>query len=421
MTIPNNVLVNVPTYQEGALAFMTNQNAFIATANSRFKNFQDEVANLGQTVTFDLPPRGVVTNSLVANFQGMQQRVQTLTVNNEASFSFAFNNEQFVFNVKDYMDKFGKAAIVELGAQVEANVANACVSGTYRFYGDGVTAINSYSQLASALAYFRNYSAIKSDVRGYLSDMTIPGIINSGLSQFVMKRNEETAQSWELGEFSNCKWYQSNLLPLHVSGDVCNGATLAVQTLTVVSTNDPTGAAITQITCTCDGSLSGDVNAVLAGDLGQFQDGVSGKPNLRYLTFVGHLPSANPVQIQVTANAAASGTTVVLSILPTLSCVPGPNQNLLYNIVAGMKITMMPSHRAGMISSGNTLFLAMPRLPDQSPFVTANKADPETGVSIRMTHGATFGQNQLGTVFDTIYGYTQVPENAMRILFPVTY
>jgi P22 coat protein - gene protein 5 len=419
MTIPNNVLVNVPTYQEGALALMTNENAFVGTANARFKNFQDEIAQLGQTVTFDLPPRGIATGSLVANFQGMTQRVQSLTVNTPASFSFAFNNEQFVYNVKDYMEKFGKAAIAELGAIVEADVANVCVNNTYRFYGDGVTAINSYSQLATALAYFRNYSAISSDTRGYIPDLAVPGIINSGLSQFVTKRNEETANSWELGSFSRTEWYQSNLLPIHVAGLVGNGASAAVQTLTVVSTNDPTGTAISQITCTCDASLSGATGVIKNGDVAVFKDGVAGLPNMRYLTFVGHKQSANPVQIRMTADADASGTTVVLSIAPTLCAVPSGAQNIANNIVAGMKIIVMPSHRAGMINSGNTLFLAMPRLPDQSPFVTANKADPETGISIRMTHGATFGQNTLGTVFDTIYGYTQVEENAMRILFPL--
>jgi hypothetical protein len=419
MTLPTNVLQNVQTYQEGALALMTNENAFIGTANAKFKNFQDMIAQLGQTVTFDLPPRGIATNSLVANFQGMTQRVQSLTCNSPASFSYAFNNEQFVFNVKDYMEKFGKAAMAELGAIVEADIANVCVNNTYRFYGDGVTAINSYKQLAKALAYFRNYSAINSDTRGYIPDIIVPDIIDSGLQQFVTKRNEEAANSWELGQFSRCEWYQSNLLPIHISGLIGNGASAAVQTLTVVSTNDPTGAAITQITCTCDGSLSGANGVIKTGDLGYFKDGVAGFDNMRYLTFVGHKQSANQVQVRATADANASTVTVILSVAPTLCAVPSGVQNINQNIVAGMKIVMLPSHRAGMINSGNTLFLAMPRLPDQSPFATANKADPDTGISIRMTHGATFGQNQLGTVFDTIYGYTQVEENAMRLVVPL--
>lgn len=419
MTLPTNILQNVQTYQESALAFMTNQNCFIGTSNKKFKDFENLTAQLGQTVTFDLPPRGIATNSLTASFQGMTQRVESLTCATPASFSFAFSNEQFLFNVKDYMEKFGRTAITELGSIIEADVANVCVDNTYRFYGDGVTAINSYKQLAKALAYFRNYGSINSDVRGYLSDIIVPDIIDSGLSQFVTKRNDETANSWELGAFSRCDWYQSNLLPIHVSGSVGNGASAAVQTLTVVSTDDATGANITQITCTCDASLSGDAGAMKAGDLGQFVDGVSGQPNMRYLTFVGHKPSANPVQIRVTADAAASGTTVVIKIAPSLCAVASGAQNIEHNIVAGMKIKFLPSHRAGMINAGNSLFLAMPKLPDQSPYYTATKMDSETGVSLRLTQGATFGGNQLGTVYDVIYGKKQVEEDAMRIVMPL--
>jgi hypothetical protein len=412
-------LQTVQTYQDSGLAYLLNSFAFVSTANKKFKDFQNKEANLGDTVTFDLPPRYTTTNSLVATFQDSQQRVQSLTVDKAVNTAYAFSAQQFIFNVQEYMEKFGKSAVYEIGTKVETDVASTIVDNTYRFYGDGVTAINSYSQLASALAYFRNYGAAKDNVRGYLSDIIVPGIINSGLSQFVMKRNEDSANSWELGRFSNCEWYQSNLLPIHVAGTVGNGATAAIQTLTVVSTNDPTGANITQITCTCDASLSGDADAIKTGDVGQFVDGVAGQPNMRYLTFIGHQPSANPVQIRVTAPAGASGTTVVLNITPGLCSVANQNQNISYNVVAGMKIKIMPSHRAGLITAGDSLFLAMPRLPEEIPFPTANKADEESGVSMRMYYGSLFGQNQRGFVHDAIWGKTLVPEYSMRVLFPL--
>ena len=60
--------------------------------------------------------------------------------------------------------------------------------------------------------------------------------------------------------------------------------------MTVVSVNDPTGVNVTSITFTYPGSLT-DPNAVKAGDLFEFNDGVSGKPNMRFLTFIGHKPT----------------------------------------------------------------------------------------------------------------------------------
>jgi len=420
MGLPTNVLQTVQTYQRSELAYLTNLFAFIGTANKKFKDFENLEANLGDTVTFDLPPRYTTTNSLVATFQDSQQRVQSLTVDKAVNTAYAFSAQQFVFNVRDYMERFGKSAVYEIGSQVEADIASTIVDNTYRFYGDGVTAINSYGQLATALSYFRNYGAAKDSVRGYLSDIAVPAIVNSGLSQFVPDRNEEIANSWQLGKFSNCDWYQSNFLPLHVSGTVGNGSTSTIQTLTVVSTNDPTGANITQITCTCDGTLSGSADAIKANDVGYFVDQATASLNVRYLTFIGHKTSANSVQIRATADAGASGTTVVLSVSPALVAVANQNQNITSNIIAGMKIKMMPTHRAGLIVSGDALYLAMPRLPEEIPFPTANESDVDSGVSMRMYYGSLFGQNQRGFVHDIIWGKTLVPEYSMRILFPAT-
>ncbi len=416
MALPTNILQSVQTYQESELAFLLNSFAFISTSNKKFKDFEKREANLGDTVTFDLPPRYTTNTSLVATFQGSQQRVHSLTVDKAANTSYAFSAQQFVFNVREYMEKFGKSAVMELGTQIETDVASTILDNTYRFYGDGVTAINSYSQLASALAYFRNYGAAKDNVRGYLSDIVIPGIVNAGLSQFVMKRNEEDANSWQLGRFSNCEWYESNLLLVHIAGLAGNGSSAAVQTLTVVSIN----SAGTEITCTTDASLSGETGVIKAGDVGQFVDGVAGQENVRFLTFIGHQVSANPCQIRATADADATLTTVVLSVNPALNSTAGdPNQNINTPIVAGMKIKMMPSHRAGLITAGNSLFLAMPQLPEEVPFPTANKVDPESGVSIRSYYGSSFGKNERGYVHDAIWGKTLVPEYSMRVLFPL--
>lgn len=411
----DNILQQVATYQMSNLAFMQNLNCFIRTANTRFKDFQNMTGNLGSTVTFDLPPRFVTANSLVATFQPAVQRVHTLTVNNAYNTSYVFSSEQFVFNVKDYMEKFGKAATIELGAQVEANVALNCKTAPYRFYGDGVTQINSYTQLANALAMFRNYGSASDSLKGYISDLAVPGIIGSGLQQFAMKRNDEIAMSWELGEFSRCQWYQSNLLPVH------NAGTEGIQgsTLTVVSTTTNAAGQITAITFSGTNAAS-DANSVKLNDSFQFNDGVSGQTNVRFMTFVGHQVSGVPVQFRATADAASTGgSQVTVSIYPFLQSAAGAEQNISTPIVAGMQVSVLPSHRAGMITAADPLFLAMPRLPDQSPFATSSKSDPETGVSLRMYHGSKFGENQTGMVQDIIWGSTAVPEDTMKIVFPL--
>lgn len=414
MALPSNILQTVQTYQDSSLAYLVNAFAFVNLANKKFKDFENREANLGDTVTFDLPPRYTTYNTLVATFQDSQQRVKALTVNNAVNTAYAFSNQQFIFNVRDYMEKFGKSAVLEIGSKVEANVATNAISNTFRFFGDGITAINSFGQLAQALANFRNFGAAKDNTRMILPDTAIPSIVNSGLNQFALNRNNELAMSWELGMFSNCQFYESNLLPIQVAGTVGNSA----QVLTLISTNDPTGVNVTQITFS--GATPNDANAIKAGDLLQFQDGVSGQPNMRYLTFIGHQVSAQPVQFRATANAGANGAgQVTISVSPALVWAATQNQNLNNALAAGMQVKALPSHRAGLLWSGDALFLAMPRLPEEVPFPTANKADPESGVSLRMYYGSLFGQNQRGFVNDIIWGSTLVEEYAMRMVFPL--
>lgn len=431
---PNNLLQQVQTYQRSMLGLLQNQNCHVATANTRFKDFNNIQANLGSTVTFDLPPRFVTNQGLVASFQSLAQRVHTLTCSQSSNTSFAVTSQERIFNlekgVDDYMRVFGKSAVAQIGSTVEKDIARNWISGVrsnldgalqvnsgpFRFFGDGSTPLSSYNQLAQSNMFFKNYGAVSEGMKVYLPDSVVPSIVGNGLNQFVPRRNDEEANSWDIGDFGTplVKYYSSNMMPIHTSGNTGANA----QVLTVVSVNDPTGQNVTQITVS--GASNSDPQAVFSGDLFQFQDGVSGQPNMRYLTFIGQNDSVNPVQFRATADSASNSSgRVVLNIFPALNWAGGQNQNLNHPIAAGMQIKGLPSHRAGGICGGDALFLAMPRLPEQSPFMTGNESDPDTGVSLRLTYGSVFGQNQTGMVYDEIHGSTLVPEYSLRMIIPI--
>lgn len=432
---PNNILQTVQTYQRSSLGLLLNLCAFVSTANTKFKDFDKIQANLGSTVTFDLPPRFTTTAGLVAAFEPAAQRVLQLVCDQAANTSFAVTAQQRIFNLEkgeeDYMRVFGKSAMAELANQIEANLALNAVSGVnsqltstvntfsgpFRFFGDGSTPITSYQQLAQSIMFFKNFGSVAEGIKYYLPDTVIPAIVGNGLNQFVPRRNDDIAMSWEVGDFGTplVHYYQSNLLPIHVSGNTGINA----QTLTVISTNDPTGQNVTQITLS--GATTSDASAVFQGDMFQFKDGVSGQPNMRYLTFIGHTVSANPVQFAATANAAADGSGhVTITLNNPLNWAGGANQNLNNPIAAGMQLLTFPSHRAGLIVGGDAFYVAMPQLPEQSPFDTANEYDPETGVSMRLTYGSLFGQNQTGMIYDNTWGSVVVPEYSMRLMIPLS-
>lgn len=432
---PTNILQQVQTYQRSGLALLQNLCCHISTFNTKFKDFDKIQANLGSVVTFDLPPRFTTTAGLVAAFQPAVQRVQSLACDQANNTSFAVTSQQRIFNLEkgeeDYMRVFGKSFIAELATQVEGNIAQNwdsgvtsqldgtenVFSGPYRYFGNGSTALTSYQQLAQAIMFFKNYGSVAEGIKVYLPDTVVPAIVGNGLNQFVPNRNDDIAMSWEIGDWGTpmVKYYQSNLMPIHVSG---NTGVLG-QTLTVVSTNDPSGQNVTQITVS--GATASDVSAVFSGDLFQFNDGVSGQPNMRYLTFIGHFPSANAVQFRATASSAANASgNVTISITPALNWAGGQDQNLNNPIAAGMQISGLPSHRCGGILGGEAFYLAMPQLPEQSPYDTANEYDEDTGCSLRLTYGSLFGQNQTGMIYDETHGSVIVPEYSLRFIIPLS-
>ncbi len=437
MPVPNNTLVQVQTYQKAELAWLLNSYCLISQTNKKFKNFdKSATANLGDTVTYDLPPRYITFNGLIITQQTSQQRLQSLVCSQAFNVSAGYSDQQFIFNVREYMERFGESAVDELGTKVEADVAKNFISGVtnnnpqdpafgtiqtgsgpYRFYGDGVTPINSFGQLAQAVANFRDFGAAKNKMRGFLPVTVVPNIVNSGLNQFATNRNNEMANDWELGPFSGTEWYESNLLPTQQAGDIGNAAA-PNNIVTVVSVNDPTGQNVTQITFT-EPTSGTDPIAVLPGDLFQFNDGVSGKPNMRFLTFIGHTPSSQPVQFRATAQAGTTAGTFTVNITPALVWAQNQNQNLNNPITAGMQATGLPTHRAGSIDSGDQFYLAMPQLPDQNPFDTVNTMDKNSGAAIRHYWGTQFGQNVRTYVRDVIHGSTLNQDNSMRLVFPV--
>lgn len=440
----DNILQQVQTYQRSSLGLLQNLCCFVSTANTKFKDFEKIQANLGSSVTFDTPPRATTSAGLVVKWQPAIQEVETLTCDQAFNSSFTVTAQQRIFNLEkgedEYIEVFGKSFLTELANEVEGNLALNCISavpvmtvdadgqsvptgayhtesGPFRYFGDGVTQLTSYNQLAQMIMLFKNFGSVSHGIKVYLPDTVYPAIIGTGLNQFAPERNNEDAMSWEIGEFGTprVKYYQSNLLPIQFAGNVGELG----QVLTLVSTNDPTGQNVTQLTFS--GASASDADAIKMGDMFQFNDGVSGFRSMRYLTYIGHKVSANKVQNRVVADAASNASGIVtVDLAWPLNWAGGQSQNLNQALQPGMQVTFLPSHKAGLVVGGDAFYIAMPQLPDQRPFDTANEYDPETAVSLRMTYGSILGANQKGIIYDETHGSLAVKQYCMRIIVPLT-
>lgn len=413
----NNVLEAVATYNEAGLPALDNLSPYIFYANKKYVDWEKEAPqNKGETINIALPTRFTTTKSLVASFQSIKERKQALKIDQQYSVSYDFTSQELVLNVNNNLESFVKGAVTELGSQLVSDFAQVNLTNTYRAFGDGITPINSEEQYAQAIANFRNYGAAKFDTNMFVSDVDIPAAIGNSLSQFAVNRNNEYANSWQLGNFAGCEFSTSNLLPIHTAGTVGN-----LQEELTLEAISPDGTTLTFSGATDDPA------AIVENDILTFDfPGSTNTTGLRFLTFTGHVPSSQLVQVRATATAAAVGGQVTVTVFPALIFSntdpkdPAANVNIDLNSLTGiLNARIAPDHRAGLLYSGNSLYLAMPPLNDNSPFATSVKTDPSTGASMRCYYGSKFGENEYGFVNDAIAGFTLIDEYAMRIIYPL--
>ena len=432
-----NILQQVQTYQEAGLVYLNNIDPLINWANKNYLNFQNIPTQLGMNVGIALAPKMTTKASLIADFQDVDQRVQQLTCASAVSSSFAFTSEQFVLNQMSYMNEFGMAAVEEIGTEIAYQLGLCATSsmtytgdtpvkydiipdnGPYRFYGDGTTPINTMGQLVAALNQFRAIGFKNQKLRCVLPINISDQIVNNSLAQFVTNRNNDLANSWELGTYNYCEFANSNLLPVHIGGTIAQNTTAANRVLTVVSTNNPSGSGngITEITAT-EPTGSTSLNAIVPGDLFFIKN-----PTTKALTWIGRKQTPLAVQFKSESYSESVGGTVTFSVKTAtgigLVSAPGKYQNMNQALTPGTEIVVVPSHQIGLIMSADPLYLAMPKMPDMRPYDTGNQVDPTTNVSMRMYYGAGLGNNQMGIIYDQIYGGVLIPERCLRLVFPL--
>jgi len=415
----NNVYQQVELYQSSLLPLMENLDPFIMLANKKFDNFNSNTYSYGAAVSFDLPVRTTIEDGLVASFTPVEQPKHVLTVNKKKNGSYIVADDNHIFQQQDvWAEKYGRGFIAEYGTVVGSDIASVCETDTYRAYGDGVTAINSVEQLAQMLADLRNYGAANTKATVILPDVKMPAIIDSGLAQFVTKRNDEFANSWQLGSWNNADFYTSNLLPTHMSGTVGTlGDTLTVDSISGDGSQITFSGASSDLTT----FLENDIITLDPDKL--YTNTTQGGQGAKFLTWIGHKPSSQSVQVRVTADANAVAGVVTVSIFPALNSTTGDyDENVNFDItdVAGNGLTAVAlnSHICGLVYTADPLYVAMPRLPEMRPFDSVSTISDE-GASIRLSYGSIFGQGEMGWIFDGVYGYTLVPRYAMRIAFQI--
>src|SRR5690606_9333141 len=181
MSYVDNVLQAVTTIKNIANATMQNMNPVFSNADKMFDNFQDFVANLGDSVQFDKVARATSIRSLNLAVQAAVERVERLTCDKPFSASQQYSETQLLFNVDPYNweKSWIKAAVNKLANDVEVEAAKDFTIYPYRFVGDGRTPITQFLDISRFLMQFRNFGSPADEAKFFLPDFAVPSICNS--------------------------------------------------------------------------------------------------------------------------------------------------------------------------------------------------------------------------------------------------
>ena len=434
-----NALIAVEAIANSGLQVLQRHDPFLMLSNKKFQNFSTTVAGVeGTTVRYQLPPKiNVASNQGLGNvsFDAFSQRVQAIVCDQTEVAAYAFSSEDLALfsrattraaaiELADRMTGFGIAdsAFSSIAQKMSFNLAQKYTESSYRFYGDGLTAINSQLQIAEAVNSMKDFGVGGGGEFKCVLPLTDSApIVNSMLSQFVTRRNDDRAYDWELGKFNNTNFYNSAMIPIHYSGDTGTGGHIG--TIQSVTSNiDPvTDEEFSVVTIFWATAPQNDANAVRPGDLFQVLD-EPGIANARFLNTAGHTETNQPVQFASRGgHSTAAGVTTITTknLLLHDATNASPFRNVNRDLV-GLTVKGLPNHRRGLIWNNDALYMAMPKLGDLGPGAqTAVATDSMSGASIRCAYGTILAEQQVGYILSSLYGIGAARDYLTAVIFPV--
>ncbi len=323
----NSLQAVVAYCAEKSLPVLDAELTVASLANKRFENWDTLEVREGQrgnTAKYRKPSRFSTQTSLALDTttQGFfTEEFGSIAVNNPLLvWQQISDTELSTYPLESLMKDFQNERMAELATNVDILAAQTLCTEGYRFYGDVTvpnTNFNSYVDLVQMAKLFRNFGAGRNKtLHCVLPDMGVARLVASGLSEFVMRRNEDWADGFMVGTIpgaTNVMFYESSHLPQHIAGTASTSTGITISNV-VSSTVSINGQSVPSSTISLSGLTTGQT--ILAGDLCDI--GVS--TGLKYLQFVGHGQSQNNVQVNVqtggTANDRAGAMDIV--VIPQL-------------------------------------------------------------------------------------------------------
>lgn len=439
--MPTNSKFDVVGYADkDAVPMLENKLGTVLTLDRKYQGWEraEYFGTRGQSFTTKLPTRlnaddGITFDQTDPADGSFSERILAVTADQLKNSRYAYTNvEEAVYDVDGLLNTNPQSAVNEIANAMDRFAATSVSLRGYRAFGDFAVQsgqMQTVGEVTDAVATFQSFGC---GSRGYylIPFRAAAKITQSGLQQFVMKRNEDIAVKGEIGELNgvpDTTFLSTNLLPIHISGTAANnvanlGTGFTIDSVVVTPpSNLITGnqAGITTINLT--GMTDGET--ILVDDI--IDIGFLNVSNpLIYLTFTGYNESEQSIQGRVIVGGTVVANALQIQIEPALifdATEINVNRNLNRAIIPGTDtLRVARSHRAAGLYIGEYGKFVNPQLPEKDTYKSASIKSKDTQLSMRVYHGDTrLGADAKYMVHDVLYGFGGAAEGFGRILYPI--
>lgn len=411
----SNVLLTNDIICRQALRLLKNNLVYGRIASKRY---QEEFADVGQTVNVQLAARTKSTSGRVIGIQPMVKRTVPLTIDRQQNVGLTFTMKDRTLSIGTFTEQFLRSAVVQLANVIDADIALKTLNAGFYQSGTAGTAIG-YESILDAMAQAELTGMPRDGLVSVVLDPRDRAAIAKALAgKFNEKMVSQAIRKGFIGEVDDVMTYSSANAQNHTVGLWDTGSTGVV-----AAGGGQSGASIT---------TSGWANstAILKkGDVITFANVYSVNPQT-------YISTGLLMQFTVTADVSSDG-----SGLATIPISPSINdgtqttvdaEGASVSIGAYQNVNALPTGGAAILVAGtesliyrvaplfhrDALALAIPPLrKPETATVAETMTDEETGISISLTGGYDVTNHAEIYRLDVIWGFAAVqPELIHRII-----
>lgn len=408
-----NVLLTNDIIAKEALRLLKNALVYGRIASKRY---QEEFADVGNTINIQLPARTKSASGRVLTIQPMVKRTVPLTINKQQNVGVQWTVQDRTLSIGNFSDQFLRSAVVQLANVIDLDIGQTVLDASFYSSGTPGTAITENSLIdakASAILTGMPDDGMLNAVLDPRDGAAITKSIKTLYQPEMVKK--AVTKGW-IGPIADISVYESANAPMHTVGPL--GGTPLVN-----------GASQSGASLVTDGWTAAAALRLNKGDVFTIAGVFSVNPQSYQST--GQL-----MQFTVTANVSsdASGNATI-PISPSMNSGAQTTVDAYGNNVstrAYQNVSALPADNAAItvVGTANTRYRYAPifhrdaiafaapalRKPDTA-VVAETMTDEETGISISMTAGYDVTNHIEVYRLDVIWGVSAVyPELIQRVI-----